>query len=73
MSKYKDKEILDMSDQELNDVQFELIWLLGHRENRLLDAKERHKIFDFQTINPAFIKIQNEVTEELKLRKARTT
>lgn len=71
MSKYKGIEILDMSDKSLLDLQFELIWLQANRDNRLREAKECHKVFDFQTINPAFIKIQNEVNEELKLRKAR--
>ncbi len=71
MSKYKDREIGDMTDQELTDVQCELIILLANRDNRLRDAKERHKIFDFQTINPAFNKIQKEVDDEIKIRKAR--
>lgn len=71
MSIYKNKEIGDMSDQELIDTQYDFQWLLGNRENRLLDVKKRHKGFDFQTINPAFVKIQKEVETELALRKAR--
>lgn len=71
MTIYKGKEILDFSDKELLDVQYDLQWLLAHRDNRLRDAKERHKIFNFQTINPAFVKIQTETNDEIAVRKAR--
>lgn len=68
---YNGKNIEDMSDKELADNSMYLTITLAERENRLRDAKERHKIFDFQTINPAFVKIQTEINNELALRKAR--
>lgn len=71
MSKYKGFEILDMTDQQLADTKYDMDFSLANRDNRLRDAKERHKIFDFQTINPAFLNIQKEIETELQLRKAR--
>ena len=70
--KYKGKPVEDMTDQELSDTSYDLQWLLGTRENRLLDRKERHKKIKFDNINPAFIEIQKAIDTEVKLRKARS-
>lgn len=70
--KYQNVEVGDLSDQQLFDAIYDLQWTLAHRDNRLLDAKLRHKIIDFKTINPAFIKLQSEINDEIKIRKARS-
>lgn len=60
-----------MSDQELSNCDRYLTILMAERDNRLREVKKRHKIFDFQSINPAFIAVQKEIETELNLRKAR--
>jgi hypothetical protein len=75
--KYRDKEIGDMTDQELADNQYDLNWLLGNRENKLMNLPQRlltkdgKPKFDFNTVNPAFTQIQKEIETEIALRKAR--
>ena len=69
---FNGKEVLDMTDQELADASYDLQYLLATRENRLLDARERHKVINFKIINPEFINLEKEINDEIALRKARS-
>ncbi len=69
--KYNGKAIEDLSDGELDEAIAYNRILIAERENRLLDKTKRHKNFNFDNINPAFVQQQKEIETELALRKAR--
>lgn len=69
--KYAGKEIQDLTDGELDEAHSYNTILIAERENRLLEKTKRHKNFNFDNINPAFIQQQKEIETELALRKAR--
>ncbi len=70
--KYAGKEIQDLSDGELDEANLYNMILIAERENKLLDRTKRHKNFNFDKINPAFVQQQKEIETELALRKARS-
>jgi len=73
-----DKAIGDMTDGELANANYDLQWLMANRENRLKLLPDRLKKndgspkFNFEFVNPAFVKLQSDINEEIKVRKARS-
>lgn len=68
--KYRDKELSDLTDDELQSAKSDLDKRLQEYNDRLSQHKKLEKLSPKPEPNPAFIKLQNDINAEIANRKA---